>query len=995
MNELDEIYFRALSNDALGGDLTALNAVKWDRVEDDVDGQSYGHDDMTGQRFALGEAMSPVTPAPSISPVAPATVEEKDTSIGTVLGDLDAFLNAPFAGVGSGVARFLGNTAAAAGVVDQEDVDKFFSSLDNVNKAVTADAPATKLLHGAGGIAGQYILPAVTGYNALRSVGAAPLLASIVSEGLTGLLGISPNDENIFNMIAEDTNSPAGKAVRELMATNPEDGEWTNRAKNAGEALVFLGGSEALMRGLPKLVQQGKQFVASDKGQQILNHVEEMGAQADQRLSSMARGDTLSANPIGAAGDLALSAAGKLAGRVDAAIKMPKQKALAPSGNELRVINSIAKGVGQAQIAVDTVARVRSRFPVGTGREKFAEFEVVGGTFKTKDGVTTFKPQIKQVPYNFGPPKGTDAKKYQTKMANSMVSDVGKIIDRAKAGDKAAIDIIAEARWYRDMRVSLRREFGGMGDMFADLLGATSAQTNVKDNFANSIDIIKRFARGDFDKEIAAWEKRLADGEVMDPTKLQQLHKAKEFPLISKAAGGLYNANSPAASKALFDTFRMVKAGSSPKTINFTGNLIGYSNDATIDVWAARYLRNKSGQPYLPPPSEQAVAGKHSKGSTLDKPKIGGDFGFGQKVFAEATKKLNKKGVITDFNPSLGEVGADDLQAIVWFMEKEKWTKNGWTTKAGEGGSLDFEMNVAGAADPAAMEAARKSARASFKPPARRKTETDEQYDIRLQNAESAHIARTLNAEQSVGEQAAQLDRTVVGITAERPNKVPSNYEQAEVAAEVDDVLRDNPAVVTYKATNTRGMFEGVQERSLDVEIITRPDFNPTDLKRRIAKIGLDKDQDAVFVSKVLKDPVEGQGNPGLELYFNKKQSVDFTADLAEKLRERGLDGFTFITDARQADRINVQARAQDGGDTAGITGLRVQYIPEFESAPTAARREEMENIFDDLAREYAIKGDISASNAVYYETEVYRRSTGTEWMSGGRTYEDAIGTTD
>ena len=33
-----------------------------------------------------------------------------------------------------------------------------------------------------------------------------------------------------------------------------------------------------------------------------------------------------------------------------------------------------------------------------------------------------------------------------------------------------------------------------------------------------------------------------------------------------------------------------------------------------------------------------------------------------------------------------------DLQAIAWFAEKELWGTKGWTTKAGEGGS--FEENI-------------------------------------------------------------------------------------------------------------------------------------------------------------------------------------------------------------------------------------------------------------------------------------------------------------
>jgi hypothetical protein len=314
MNELDEIYLRSVSNETLGGDLTALNAVKWDRTEDQPDGTRVGFDDMTGQSFVLGKSEPPPAPAPAPSAVAPPPAEE-GSSLGEFLGKLNVALDSQFSGLTKGVVNFLANTAGALGIVEQKDVDKFLKAIDEIDDVATRDNLPAKIGSAVGSLSGQYILPAVTGFNALRALGASRLLSSIVSEGMVGLLGLSPNDENLFNMIAKDTSSPAAAAVRDLLATDPDDSEWTNRVKNAGEALVLLGGSEALIRGLPKLVQQGKQFIKSDKGQQVVRSVEEMGARADERLRSVMRGGTLSANPIGAAGDMALSAAGKVAAR--------------------------------------------------------------------------------------------------------------------------------------------------------------------------------------------------------------------------------------------------------------------------------------------------------------------------------------------------------------------------------------------------------------------------------------------------------------------------------------------------------------------------------------------------------------------------------------------------------------------------------------------------------------------------------------------------------
>ena len=55
-----------------------------------------------------------------------------------------------------------------------------------------------------------------------------------------------------------------------------------------------------------------------------------------------------------------------------------------------------------------------------------------------------------------------------------------------------------------------------MGDVFADLIGATSAQTGVQQNYDNALIILRRFTKGKFDAEIAAYQKMVADGEPLD-----------------------------------------------------------------------------------------------------------------------------------------------------------------------------------------------------------------------------------------------------------------------------------------------------------------------------------------------------------------------------------------------------------------------------------------------------------------------------------------------
>lgn len=292
-------------------DFSQLGIDDFANVEIDNEGNAYGI--VMDVPIKINAQTKPA-PAPAPAAKAPPT-DDDSSSFGSFLGDLNVALDSPFSGLTKGVAKFIGNTAGALGVVDQKDVDTFFKTVDEFDDVATRDNLPAKIGGAVGSLSGQYILPAVTGFNALRALGAPKLLSSIVAEGTTGLLGLSPNDENVFNMLAEDSSSPAVAKVREMLATDPDDPEWTNRVRNASEALLLLGGSEALVRGLPKLVQQGKQFIKSDKGQQVVRSVEEMGARADERLGSVMRGETLSANPIGAVGDMALSAAGRAANR--------------------------------------------------------------------------------------------------------------------------------------------------------------------------------------------------------------------------------------------------------------------------------------------------------------------------------------------------------------------------------------------------------------------------------------------------------------------------------------------------------------------------------------------------------------------------------------------------------------------------------------------------------------------------------------------------------
>lgn len=340
-----------------------------------------------------------------------------------------------------------------------------------------------------------------------------------------------------------------------------------------------------------------------------------------------------------------------------------------------------------------------------------------------------------QIPYAFD--RNNDGKslskgtaEYQVrvdKVATNLIAEVRKVFIRAQNGDVAAQKILEQASWYRAMRSRLRLEFGAFGDLFADLLGATSPNTPVRDNWDNAIEALRRAMRGDYDALMPKWEawadkvdkletellawfndeiaSGKSKGEIKSTAEYQQklaeLKSAREIPedlLPLKESGSKYGFNGDNVVRAFVELWRVIKdenpdidrGPTAPKAVNFSGNLIGFRKKATIDVWAARLLQRLAGLKRIPSVAEGGVAGK-----MLASGETAGQFGFGQDVFAKATDGIRNDPQLNK-DKLLANIQDDDLQAVVWFLEKEHWTINNWTSVAGEGGSFELEASLAG-----------------------------------------------------------------------------------------------------------------------------------------------------------------------------------------------------------------------------------------------------------------------------------------------------------
>ena len=357
-----------------------------------------------------------------------------------------------------------------------------------------------------------------------------------------------------------------------------------------------------------------------------------------------------------------------------------------------------------------------------------------------KDGLPKFTIDYELQAYGFHRDQATDEplgeqgkkrEKQVNALARKLRDEVGKVARRAAEGDTNAIAILRQAGWYREMRKRLRHEFGGLGDLFADLLGATSPNTPVRQNWIYTVQVLGDAMRGQFDELFPQWlrwveaieaeEERLrgifagrlqASGASKTAflkseewkAERQALTALRELPdtLAPLKANGLkYGFNGRHIVRAMIDMWRVVREGDeitgagdqAPKALNFSGNLIGFRSRATIDVWAARLLQRMAGRDRIPSVAEDAVDGTmRPDGSTT------GAFGFGQDVFGAAVKFILADPDL-GANPALGNLGEDDLQAIVWFLEKEHWTRNDWTSADGEGGSFEAEADLEGQAD--------------------------------------------------------------------------------------------------------------------------------------------------------------------------------------------------------------------------------------------------------------------------------------------------------
>ena len=470
------------------------------------------------------------------------------------------------------------------------------------------------------------------------------------------------------------------------------------------------------------------------------------------------------------------------------------------------------------------------------------------------DGKRNVQIIYKSVPYNLenGALKfvSKDRKKAIDVLSDKLVEDYNENKDKP--------EISAAIGWYGNMRNWFQKNFGANIEMFGQLLAATSARTEVVDNFKQAVEAMRNLSKGKYDELLKDYDnhiksiKELSDSELLkkwqekNPNKRLSefvpndyrrflINQYEKVPLRSN--GKKFNANSKKVLQALHGNW--IEQTEGPKTKNFAGNLTGRSFEATIDVWAARYLRRKifegkAKEWRILPQSEGGVQyGKLKSGG------MSGDYPFAEEVMKKAADKLGVK--------------ADDLQAFLWYLEKDVWDKNNWTNVIGKK-KASFEEAAKGVAS----------------------------------------------------------DRYQAAVTTFRTPETfdPVKFEQERKSLENE--IGKIPGIIISRVNASEGEFRSATdifiEPTYDVEFTVDKNADISNVIKKVNEIQAKYDQDATIISRFV-DATHPNARPIIEIGLAEPvEKSDIIEDIKKTLSDLDVRGFTIARD-RQGKILGVRSQ--------------------------------------------------------------------------------------
>ena len=503
------------------------------------------------------------------------------------------------------------------------------------------------------------------------------------------------------------------------------------------------------------------------------------------------------------------------------------------------------------------------------------------------------------------------------KMVDSLKELGGRDSDRAQT-------IRDQIRWYRDMVEHLRTAFGSMSDYMADVLGGFSPQQGVGENWKQMVDYFEGAMKGKHDEAFRMFDEYMREEPGRTASTYKMAYPPKQFPErwpTKLQNDALFSQNTANALMAGLDLWRQIRAGDAPKARNFGLNLIGLSIKATIDRWAARFLQRMHTPDYrIPPLVESEVAGKHLPGENFNL--ASQDFGMGQDVFERATARLKEEmpEVYADLTPA-------DLQAILWFAEKEEWERHGWTY---------------------------------------------------IRGAENSMMAMA---------EATSAQRYEAG-TAPPPDSgaTPAQKQAMDEIRELRGNINGEASVIGGKAVPTVTIYKGNREETFDADWVTHPEHDPTNSIGFIAKAAAGLGKDAAHISRVILDTEESSEHAtlGLHVFFKARATQAEVDQVIKTLQEAGLDGVTASVDPRV--RPEVIKTLDPGAEPRPFNGVRFQYIPQYATTPQADRNQIQDKMLDAI-ESLKSNANIAESRVLYYDTLVLEK--GTDYDDTGRLTSD------
>ena len=461
---------------------------------------------------------------------------------------------------------------------------------------------------------------------------------------------------------------------------------------------------------------------------------------------------------------------------------------------------------------------------------------------------------------------GSARQKKVSDMATAITKEVSSIMKRT---DRNARIIQDAFKWYERAQIKLYEDYGSVAQLFAEMLGATSPQTNLLQNLQAGEEALRNFARGDYDDQLMFAQQWIADGK--------SLAKLPDQYVIRKSNGTKFGMNGRNAMKVMLDNFREVRAGDPPKTRIFSGNLAGTNIwdwfSVTSDVWNARAdqrtanlfdnhpraipaLSNVEGvwlgsglgenpQQILVGEGDTPFAQYRGKQTTGELSGISGAYGFSNDVANQAVILLKEQGI---------DIPVSALQAFRWVNEKLLWETQGWTPKT-----------------------------------------------------ETSDIASMMT----------DVDRYRAGVTAYK-DKPLTAQDWTKLRSILRKNIVDDPNLVVYSDPTAAGMY-GEPEPSVDSQVIYKKGADASQLYLNVIEAGKQFDQTDVFVSQIVKED-HVNARPGVEIMFDPDKPDVYEA-VVELLQDQ--PGYTITP----SHRFLAEG---EKNTTAGVRGVYLQYVPEI-----------------------------------------------------------------